>query len=140
MKWNWGTGIALTFIIFCALIIAAVARSFQENVDLVTEEYYKEELVYQKHIDREKNAQEAKNLIEVNTSGKSLSINFLGEGHLSGEVHFYRPDNPGLDQTFAIDKREMIFDKAKLIAGKYKVKISWTDSGKDFYREETIFI
>ncbi len=67
--WNWGTGITITFIIYCALVIAAVARSFQEDVHLVTDEYYKEELQFQQQIDRTQNAYNATEVFELTSEG-----------------------------------------------------------------------
>jgi hypothetical protein len=52
---NWGYKIAITFILFGALIIFMVVKSFQQNIDLVTDDYYQEELKYQQQIDKLEN-------------------------------------------------------------------------------------
>ena len=59
MKINWGTGIVLAFIGFIAFIMYFVIsmninKDYQH--DLVTDDYYKEELEYQNDIDKEENA------------------------------------------------------------------------------------
>ncbi|WP_369886606.1 FixH family protein [Aquimarina sp. AD10] len=57
MKINWGTAIVLVFIGFISFILYFVVRMNTEQKfthDLVTEEYYKEELAFQKEINAEK--------------------------------------------------------------------------------------
>ena len=54
MRINWGTGIILAFIGFIGFILFFVVKMSMDdraNHDLVTEEYYKAELGYQKEID-----------------------------------------------------------------------------------------
>jgi hypothetical protein len=138
--WNWGTGIVITFIIYCVFVVGAVVRSFQEDVDLVTDEYYKEELKFQQQIDRTQNAYNAKEMFIMSTEGPQIVVTFPGSGALSGEVHFYRPDNPALDKRIAIDARAMMMPKTELTAGRYKVKVTWTSGGAKYYEEQTIFI
>ena len=53
MKINWGTGIVLAIIAFIGFILFFVIKMSTDdraNHDLVTEEYYKAELGYQKEI------------------------------------------------------------------------------------------
>ena len=60
MKFNWGTGIVLSFVAFIIFILYFVYLASTDNKadhDLVTKEYYKEELNYQKEIDAGNNAQ-----------------------------------------------------------------------------------
>ena len=47
-KFHWGYGIALFFTAFVVFILTAVFTSTKENIHLVTEDYYAEELAYQK--------------------------------------------------------------------------------------------
>ena len=59
MKFNWGTGIVLAFIGFISFIMYFVVNMNTDKKldhDLVTEDYYKQELKYQNDIDKEKNA------------------------------------------------------------------------------------
>ncbi|MCK5400025.1 MAG: FixH family protein, partial [Flavobacteriaceae bacterium] len=50
MKMNWGTGIVIAFIGFIAFImffVITMSTNKKYEHDLVTEDYYKEELEYQ---------------------------------------------------------------------------------------------
>ena len=60
MKINWGTAIVLAFIGFISFIMYfVISMNFNDkyNHDLVTEDYYKEELGYQNDINKQSNAQ-----------------------------------------------------------------------------------
>ena len=56
MKWNWGTGIAITLVLFIGLMSFMVFKSTQQRFDLVSENYYEEELNYQEVIDQKRNS------------------------------------------------------------------------------------
>ena len=48
---NWGYKILMVYVIFIAGILLLVFKSSSQNQDLVTEDYYEQELKYQQKID-----------------------------------------------------------------------------------------
>jgi len=65
IKINWGTGIVIAMVLFMAFILQYVYRvSVYEKYDhhLVADDYYKDELNYQKQIDKESNANNLKEI------------------------------------------------------------------------------
>ncbi|WP_371877551.1 FixH family protein [Aquimarina sp. Aq78] len=59
MKINWGTAIVLVFIGFISFILYFVVKmniNSDYEHDLVTEDYYKQELAFQNEINAEKNS------------------------------------------------------------------------------------
>ena len=44
LKLNWGTGIAIVIAIFMVITIATVVYLMNQDVELVTDDYYKKEL------------------------------------------------------------------------------------------------
>ena len=51
MKWNWGTGLVVAMALFIGFILYMVITMSTDkkfSFDLVTEEYYAKEMVYQK--------------------------------------------------------------------------------------------
>lgn len=136
---NWGKGIALTFFIFCTGMIVIVGSTFREEVDLVTEEYYKEELVYQQKIDQSGFAHKAGNITLIQME-KAIRFTFP-EGQLpTGKIYFYKPDKPALDRTFEITNRVTEIPKTELSFGKYRIKVTWESGGITFYQEDILFI
>ena len=65
IKWNWGTGILLSIIVFMAILIGIVYVFMNQDVDLVTKDYYGKELRYQDQINKINNTSE---------SGKEVGI------------------------------------------------------------------
>ena len=64
MKINWGTGIVIAFIAFISFImyfVISMNTNSKYDHDLVTEDYYKQELEFQNEIDKESNS---KHLVE----------------------------------------------------------------------------
>ena len=53
---NWGNKLVVVFIVFGAFIGYLVYQAVNTKYDLVSKEYYKDELRYQDTIDRQKNA------------------------------------------------------------------------------------
>ena len=103
MKINWGTGIVIViaaFISFIMYFVITMSTNNKYSYDLVTDNYYQQELQYQKQIEAEKNA---KNLIEnvkLKHSEFGLTVNFpkdLDYKMINGKVFLYRPSNKQLD-------------------------------------------
>ncbi|MGJ8739100.1 FixH family protein [Zobellia laminariae] len=146
MKINWGTGIVIAFGIFISFILFFVIRmttSHDANHDLVTEEYYKAELGYQKEIDAEQNALNSNEKIELEKTPEGLLVIFpegYADTNVSGIVSLYRPSNKHLDFDLPIslsDSHLLIPDK-RLLDGRWDIKITWKHQGKDFQHRESI--
>jgi len=146
MKINWGTSIVIAFVAFICFILFFVIRMSTDdraNHDLVTEEYYKAELGYQKEIDAETNARNARGKIEIKKTPEGLLVTFpegFEEQHVDGKVSLYRPSNKHLDFDLPIslsDSHLLIPDK-RLLDGRWDIKITWQNQGRDFLHKESI--
>ena len=58
MKFNWGYKITVFYLVFIAGIMYLVIQSSRQKMDLVTTDYYAQELKYQDKIDQSKRAGE----------------------------------------------------------------------------------
>ena len=141
---NWGNYIALSFIAFGLFIGYMAVVSFQQNVDLVAEDYYQQEIAYQDHIDKVNNTRSLSNEVTVKQQNGKLSIRFPeAMPGISGQIVLFRPSDAALDRNFEIrvnDSMEQSISTTDLAKGMYKVKVDWTNGTEDFYTEETIFI
>ena len=52
---NWGKGVTIAFILFVGFIMFMVVGAFRENFDLVSDDYYLEEINYQDKINQKAN-------------------------------------------------------------------------------------
>lgn len=140
MKINWGTGIVIViaaFISFIMYFVITMSTNNKYSYDLVTDNYYQQELQYQKQIEAEKNA---KNLIEnvkLKHSEFGLTVNFpkdLDYKMINGKVFLYRPSNKQLDFEIpiSISKPYLLVPEKRLLDGHWNIIVSWTYEKKDY--------
>ncbi|MBS9460897.1 FixH family protein [Flagellimonas sp. 389] len=146
MKLNWGTSIVLAFIAFIAFILYFVVRMSMDdstNHDLVTDDYYKQELAYQKEIDASNSASEMGADLKLEKSEGGLRI-FFPEQYdykkIKGTVSLYRPSNKHLDVDFPISlsKTHLLIPDNSLLDGRWDIKIKWQYQGKHFLHKEKL--
>lgn len=99
MKFNWGHGIALTLILFIAFIVVLVRGTFQQRIDLTSEDYYNKEVVY----DKEKQALERG--LNIGEPAIAIGNDFIDITLPQGNwamvsIDFNRPDNADYDLAF----------------------------------------
>lgn len=100
MKWNWGTGIFVTYTVFVIIVVIHVIFFMNQKVELVTDNYYEKELKYQEQIDKINNTNSLKDELKLEQDAKSIRLLFPGlytNGILKGEIYFYKPSDSGKD-------------------------------------------
>lgn len=145
MKINWGTGIVLAFVAFISFIVFFVVKmhtTTQANHELVTEDYYKVELNYQKEIDAQKNAKSLSEEIQFKKTTEGLLLTFPEEINekTEGVISLYRPSNKHLDFTLPlrISNSYLLIPDKSLLGGRWDIKVSWEENGKDYLHKEKI--
>ncbi|KAA2218780.1 FixH family protein [Maribacter flavus] len=146
MKINWGTGIVLAFIGFIGFILFFVVRMSTDkraNHDLVTEDYYRQELAYQKEIDAQNNATKDINKLQVRKSPDGLEIRFpekVNPKEIKGTVSLYRPSNKQLDfdLPISLSNNHLLIPDNRLLDGRWDIKVSWNYNGTDYLHKENI--
>ncbi len=138
---DWGKGILLTIIAFVAFIMTLVVISVrQDDIHLVTENYYEKELKYQDQIDRETSAAGLdREVLVFDAVSKSMVLD-LPVG-AKGDLKLFRPSDERLDQELSLDilqEGKTTVPLEKLKAGYWKVQLTWTENGVDFYQEKKI--
>ena len=145
MKINWGTGIVIAFIVFITFILFFVVRMTTDgraNHDLVTEEYYKAELGFQKEIDAEKNANKnAKIFLEKTPEGLLLKFpENVDLKKVKGTVSLYRPSNKHLDfdLPISLSQAHLLIPDKRLLDGRWDIKVLWEYEGENYLHRETL--
>jgi hypothetical protein len=143
---NWGNRLLLVFIAFAGLMSYMVYRCVQTPVELVTKEYYRDELAYQHVIDRTKNANALSKNISIYKDADKIVIEFPPEMKnrpLNGSVLFYCASDEAKDRNVKLNiltggKQEL--DHTMLVPGHYTVKISWHAGNSDYYAEQPFIV
>jgi len=145
MKINWGTGIVLAFIGFIGFImyfIIQMSVNKKYDHDLVTEDYYKQELQFQNDINKEENSKSLKENVSWQKTDNGLLITFpqeLNENEIKGKVFLYRPSNKQLDFEIpiSISNHNLLIPDSRLLDGRWNIKIDWKYKESSYlYKEE----
>jgi hypothetical protein len=145
MKSNWGNWIAFAYTAFVVLIIFMVYLTFGEKWDLVSEDYYEQEIKYQEKIDQKSRALEAEVKPQISIAGQnlvlSIPLSFESENNtIEGKANFFRPSDADKDFEFTIRSIKESIPLEKFSKGKYLAKIEWTYKGEKYYNEQTLII
>ncbi|NNC44801.1 MAG: FixH family protein [Winogradskyella sp.] len=134
MKVNWGTSIVIAIIAFIGFILFFVIKmstNSKYDHDLVTEDYYHQELLYQTDIDKETNAKNLKEDVRITQLSDGIKITFpkdLDIALIKGKVFLYRPSNKQLDFEIPISlsNHNLLIPDNRLLDGRWNIRIDWS--------------
>lgn len=140
---DWGKGIVLTIIGFIVIVMTMVVISIRmDGIELVTDNYYEEEIKYQDRIDEETLTMALEREVLIYESEtKSVMLDLpLGA---TGILNLFRPSERALDQEIAVEikdlgKKKVSIDHLK--PGYWRIQLSWTENGQNYYQEKKITI
>lgn len=143
---SWGWKIVVLYSLFVIMTLFMVIFFMRQKVDLVADDYYKQEIEYQGQIDKITNAKLLKEPVGFEYLAESRIVKFnFPQDHskegVKGNIYFYRPSNADEDKKFDIQTEstgEQKIAVGSLSRGLWKLKISWTSGGKDFYDEKVV--
>lgn len=141
---NWGHGIAIFFTCFVGFMLFLVVKSFQQNIDLVTENYYEQELQYQHQIEKIMNTQQLEETVKITTEKEGIQLSFPRlSAAIEGQVQIFRPSDARFDlleDLLPDSQNQQLIATGSLPPGFYRIKINWQSAGKDYYTEETLHL
>ena len=149
MKINWGTGIVIAFVLFISFILFFVVKaSTNKKYDyhLVSQDYYKDELNYQKDIDKYNNTKELGIELKFEKTLNGIKISFPSTYQteiIEGNVSLYRPSNQSLDKNIPFVLSEhttLLIPDQMLVDGRWDIKVSWNENNKEYlYKKEFVY-
>lgn len=146
MTLNWGHKVTLGFSVFVLFMFFMVYKSMHTDFQLVSKEYYKDELAYQQVIDGTIRANQLSTAVTITQTNDLLTIHLPSEmkgKQVSASIWLYCATDDKKDQriTLTADADAKLLIARKPIAnGNYVVKINWKADGTAFYNEQPISI
>jgi hypothetical protein len=144
---SWGHKITGVIIVFVGMIMFMVVKAMrQDDIHLVSKDYYKKEIEYQNEINKLKNVQNLKEAFAFQYIDKHQTFKIKFPKDIKqGQVMFFRPANARKDFTVPVetgtDGVQLIpIGNRKLDKGFWRVKIDWQDAQKKYYVEKRIVI
>lgn len=147
-KSHWGKGIFALYGGFVVFIISIVLFAASQDYSLVDENYYTKGVQYQTRINQEKNSASLteKPSWAVTPDKSMFLISFpalLRTDDFKGQIYFFRPSGKEYDQVIDLkldESGQMVIPLESFIKGNWRIKLSWTSGGEDFYTEEMFTI
>tara|TARA_R110000868_G_scaffold10452_1_gene51316 strand:+ start:443 stop:865 length:423 start_codon:yes stop_codon:yes gene_type:complete len=138
---SWGKGITLVYIAFVVGMLGLVYMAFQQDFDLVADDYYEQEIAYQGRIDQLNNAKDDNQKVSVTSVDGAVQLTFTTAAK-DVKIHFFRPSDDTMDfklEEATVDSKLNI-PLTQFSKGKYLAKIEWKNNGKTYFQEDDLFI
>lgn len=140
----WPIAIGVVLVLFVLGVVGIGLFSVTQRHDLVVKDYYDAGLAYQQQVESEERAAEGGTPYAVARLAQPRGVRLtfaerFRNRPLEGTVTLYRPSNAGFDKSFelALDgEGRQLIPMEKLPAGYWKVKVTWTLEGEEYYHEE----
>lgn len=138
---NWGKGITIALVAFIGFIVFLGVTLMSKNVDLVSEDYYQQEINYEDQINAKVNASKLTKSITVDQDEDFLIVSIPEGAFEHIELFLKRPNNDKKDLSFKIsDTRTYLIEKSKLTKGNYNARINFLHEKKECQVETSIYI
>lgn len=139
---NWGKGIIIGMSLFMGFIIFLVVNMMAHKSDLVSEDYYKNEINYEAELTALKNNDQLENQITMESQKDYVVVKIPSKSDFTNvELMLVRPDNVKLDRTFKIQgKKTFLIPKKELIRGEYNFELRFNSADKLCLKKDKIYI
>jgi hypothetical protein len=139
-KFTWGHGVVIALLAFMAFILSMLFLfpNGQKNSEMVTDNYYEEELKYQDVIDAKKRADDLQEKPVYSQDKNGIKITFPTDYNNSNTtVKFVlnRTDDQNLDikKSVQLDASKSFIIPAQVLKmGNYTLRLNWTKDKIDY--------
>ena len=144
MKLSWGYKIMFVYIAFVAGMGVLVFKASSQKFDLVTKDYYDQELKYQQVIDQAANTSKLSTPVSIERKEGELTISFPDEMKNKKKLvdfHLYYAADAKKDfrKSFELNENESTQALPVGMKGMYELKLSWEAEGVKYYFEQKLF-
>jgi hypothetical protein len=147
-KINWAWAIGIIYSVFVIILIGLIIFSFNNRIDLVSNDYYAQELKYQQQIDRINRSRTLPKPIkcDYNKTENEVSLEYpkaVDHRKITGEIIFFRPSDARQDKLVRLqldNNSKQKIDVQSLSSGFWRVKIFWKLDALEYYNEVVVVI
>lgn len=137
---NWGKGITVALILFIGFIVTLGTIMMRTNVDLISDDYYQQEVNYQAEIDAIRNGQGFEN-VTFQRKNNYLVAELPELMPTDVKIQLIRANDDLLDREYEIKgTRVLPIPMDELQAGEYEVKVTFDLEGKVHIQQQTITV
>ena len=145
----WPYAIIATFVLFAAYIGYMVQRAMRTSVDLVSADYYQQELAYQQRMESVARTAALPAPVRVSYERQAQRLTLQLPPSLAGQavrgtVHFFRPSDQKLDFRLpfapAGDSAQQQLSTSRLLPGYWRLRLDFTAAGRRYFIEKALSI
>lgn len=146
MKINWGVGITIFIVVFTLISFWFIHFAFNQDVNLVRDDYYEEEIQHQEKIDEIKRTNNLEIPLKISLVKKEIVLNFpsISKGkNIGGKILLYRPADRNLDTTIPIKvdtSLTQIINTNSILPGLWKVQVKWSIDSTTYFNEKILML
>lgn len=143
----WPYAVVAGLVLFMGYILFFVFQAMNQDVDLVSKDYYEQEIAYQDQIDKVKRTQALGDvMLDYKADAKAILLQmpatYKGKS-LSGTITLFRPSDDKLDRQIPLQlgrDQSQLIEAAALEPGIWKVRVNFSAGDETYYTEKTIQI
>jgi nitrogen fixation protein FixH len=142
----WPIAIIAYFAVFISAMVAWIIYASSQKMELVGEDYYEREVLYQREIDAAARARTEGANVAYSGAEHAITVH-LPAAHkaaaATGTIQLYRPNDSRMDQAIglalAADGSQRV-DARALAPGLWKLRVSWRVNGQDYLVDQPLVV
>ena len=143
----WPAGIIAAFVVFIAGTAGLVVLSVRNHVELVSPDYYEQELRYQEQINRRERAQALPGQARVSYDAAQghivITLPAAQARVAQGRIQLYRPSEARLDRDLPLTldgNGIQRLDAKQLRRGLWNIRVHWNVDGEEYSLNRAIVV
>ncbi|GAB3572241.1 FixH family protein [Hymenobacter daeguensis] len=142
---RWPYAIMAVFVLFAGYIGFMVQQALRTTVDLVSPDYYQQELAYQQRMETVARTAALPAPVELtyDAAARQLRLQLppaLAGQAVQGQLHFFRPSNQKLDFSLPLQAGRQQFSTARMQPGHWRARLDFTAGGQPYFLEKELTI
>lgn len=146
MKFHFGHGVAVVLSLFALMLAWFMMRAIANAEELVTDNYYEKELLFQQDIDKLERAVAHGEVVLMEVKDQKLRITFpevLRGKVITGTLEMMRPSDARADQLVAVKADHdgiFVIPVSDWMRGLYRARLDWRVDGEDHLSEQQLVV
>ncbi|MBK7978576.1 MAG: FixH family protein [Ignavibacteriae bacterium] len=146
MKVSWGVGITVSIIVFMLISVMFIYIAFNQDVNLVRDDYYEAEVKYNETMEKVKRTSALVDKLKISVIENNIQLQFpkiSKSENINGNILLYRPSerNKDLSITIRPDSNYLqTINTANMLSGMWKVKVDWTADSISYLNDDIIMV
>lgn len=143
---SWGYWVVIVLIVFFIGLGTMVYIASQQNNDMLDDNYYEKEMVYQDVIDAKNNLTSLNDSVQVSVQDSLVRIRIplqASKNVTNGNIQFLRPADKTKDTTVLLVPNTdglQWMARTAFIKGLYHIRAKWVSNGVNYFDERNIII